>query len=276
MNVQNSSGKRWMPLAAGAALLGAALVAAARRKRTTGDQPYAYPPVDTLKPLADGLWIVDSGPISAMGLVMPVRMTVIRLDDGSLMLHSPTSCTAQLQAQLADLGPVRHLVAPSVGHWTFLAEWQSRYPDAATWAVEGLKDRAQVRRAQVRIDGELGQVPPPEWDDAFELATIAGGPFAEACLFHKPTRTLLLADLIDNMEPERLPPVTSLALRLARATSATTPLHVRGALLLQRGQNRQVMDRLTQLRPDRVIFAHGQWFEDDAAERLIRAWSWLD
>ena len=39
-----------------------------------------YPPLDVLKPVAKDLWIVDSGPQEAMGLTLPVRMTVIRLE----------------------------------------------------------------------------------------------------------------------------------------------------------------------------------------------------
>lgn len=276
MIAQRSAGKRWLPLAAGAALLGAAGFAAARHQRRGNDRAYGYPPVDTLKPVADDLWIVDSGPIKPLGLTMPIRMTVVRTADGGLLLHSPTRCTAALQAQLAELGPVRHLVAPSVGHWTFLTEWQSRYPDATTWAVEGLKDRWQVRRSEVKIDRELGSSAPAELAEAFDLVTFAGGPFAEACLFHKPSRTLLLTDLIDNMEPGKLPPVSAVALELVQATNATTPLHVRAALSVKRAKNREQMQHLVRLQPDRVIFAHGQWFDDGAASKLARALSWLD
>ncbi len=35
-----------------------------------------YPPLDVAKPVAPGIWIVDSGPLSVMGIPVPVRMTV--------------------------------------------------------------------------------------------------------------------------------------------------------------------------------------------------------
>ena len=43
-----------------------------------------------LRPVADGIWIVDAGHINAAGLSLPVRRTVIRLTSGDLLLHSPT------------------------------------------------------------------------------------------------------------------------------------------------------------------------------------------
>lgn len=123
---------------------------AASRDRAT------YPPLDTPKTIDAGLWIVDSGPISAMGLSLPVRMTIVRLANGDLLLHSPTQYSEELGRKIDALGRVRHLVAPNVAHWTFIADWQRAYPDAMTWAAPGLRDRAQVRASTMRIDAELG------------------------------------------------------------------------------------------------------------------------
>src|SRR3712207_4556325 len=88
-----------------------------------------YPPLDTLKPVADDLWIVDSGP-QHMGISLPVRMTVIRLRNGDVLLHSPTRYVEALRQEIEALGPIRHLVAPNIAHWTHLREWQTRCPGA--------------------------------------------------------------------------------------------------------------------------------------------------
>ncbi|RMF38562.1 MAG: DUF4336 domain-containing protein, partial [Alphaproteobacteria bacterium] len=70
-----------------------------------------YEPIDTLKPLAENLWIVD-GPVIRMrylwvaSLPFPTRMTVIRLSAGGLWLHSPTELTEPLREAMAALGPV--------------------------------------------------------------------------------------------------------------------------------------------------------------------------
>lgn len=78
-----------------------------------------YPPLDTLKPVPANVWIVDSGPISAIGLSLPVRMTVIRLQSGGMWLYSPTRFDESLPREIEAIGPIQHLVAPNIAHWTF-------------------------------------------------------------------------------------------------------------------------------------------------------------
>ncbi len=102
-----------------------------------------------------------------------------------------------------------------------------------------------------------------------------GAGFREAYLFHKVSSTLVLTDMIDNVEPEKLPPVTAAALRLARATEGKTPMHVRLALRLGGEGAGAAVQRMLVLEPECVVFAHGRWFEERGAERLRRAFEWL-
>ena len=262
------------------ALLGVGVALALAARSAAGSpsrgRQVAYHPVDTPKQIADDLWIVDSPPITTLGLKLPVRMTIVRLQSGDLILHSPTRFTSALAEAVERVGPIRHLIAPNIAHWQFLKDWQRSAPEATTWAVPGLRDRWQVRKADLRIDRELGPLPPEAWATEIEQGLIeGGGGFREAWFFHRTSRTLLLTDLIDNLEPPKLPPLTSLAMQLAGATSGTTPYHVRAVLLLEREQNRAALRELVRLAPERVVFAHGSWFEQDGARRLRRALGWL-
>ena len=95
-----------------------------------------YPPLDVPKQVADGIWIVDSGSLRVFGVLgLPIRMTVLRLSSGDILMHSPTRFDARLKAEIEAHGPIRHLVAPNIAHWSFLAEWQRQCPDAVTWAA---------------------------------------------------------------------------------------------------------------------------------------------
>ncbi len=87
------------------------------------DSPLAETPAGTLRPLADGVWTVDARPIRANGLLLPLRMTVFRLANGDLLLHSPTQYGARLHEAIERLGPIRHLVSPSTAHWMFAGSW---------------------------------------------------------------------------------------------------------------------------------------------------------
>lgn len=252
------------------------LAVAMGRKHRGSEAQVTYPPLDQPKPLGQDLWIVDSGPISAMGMQLPVRMTVLRLSDGSVLLHSPTRNTPELAQAIEGIGPVRHLVAPTIAHSSFLTEWQLACPAAKVWAVPGLRDRAQVRRSGVRIDADLGHIAPVEWADVVEQGLVYGaGGFCEAWFFHRPSRTLLLADLIEHLEPAKLPPLTSLLMRASAATHATTGLHVRAVLLLKKGEARKAVRRMIATDPQRVVFSHGMFFGEDASKRLRRAFAWL-
>ena len=125
----------------------------------SGDR-MTYPPLDVLKPVAEGIWIVDSGPLRVLGLPLPVRMTVIRLSTGELLLHSPTRFDEDLRREMERRGRIRHLVAPNSAHWCFLRDWQRNCPDAVAWAVPGLHGRRQVRKSGVRLDRDLTEAPP--------------------------------------------------------------------------------------------------------------------
>jgi hypothetical protein len=50
---------------------------------------------------------------------------------------------------------------------------------------------------------------------------------------------------------------------------------VRGLLLLNRSEVAQKAARLVAFDPERVIFAHGRWFERDGAAQLRRSLAWL-
>lgn len=265
---------------AGAAAAAAVIWALSRSARDK-ENPAArlratYPPLDVPKPFAKEIWIVDSGPMNAMGLELPIRMTIFRLTNGDLLLHSPTPWSPDLAKAIAALGPVRHLVAPNMAHWTFLADWQRAFPEATSWAAPGLRNRAQVRASDVRIDAELGDTPPAAWADTLDQGVVAAGAgFNEVWFLHRHTRTLVLVDLIENLDPAKLPPIARLLMQAAAATRGTTARYLRLPVRLGGDQARAAIERLVALEPERVIFAHGSLFERDGAAQLRHAFRWL-
>lgn len=243
-----------------------------------GPDQAGYPPLDTPKPVAPDVFVVDSVLPGVLGLMLPVRMTVIRLRGGDLLLHSPTRFSASLKDELGTLGRIRHLVAPNIAHWTFLDAWQRACPDATTWAAPGLRERSQVRRSGVRLDHDLADAAPPEWGNDIELMTVPGGlGFREVALFHRPARTLVLTDLVLNLEARTLPAALRPVARLLGvvAPDGMPPPYLRAVIKLRRRAAAQAASRLLEQRPERVIFAHGRWFERDGAAALRRSLRWL-
>lgn len=237
-----------------------------------------YPPFDTLKPVADGVYVVDSVMPAPLGMALPVRMTVIRLGNGDMLLHSPTRFSYDLRSEIEAVGPIRHLVAPNSAHWTFLQEWQQARPDATTWAAPGLRKRGQVKRSGVRLDRDLPDQAPAEWGDGIVLDTVPGGlGFREVALFHAPTRTLALTDLVLNLQAQKLPDALRPVARLLGivAPDGMPPAYLRAVVRLRRQDAVRAARRLLDLRPERVIFAHGDWFRRDGTAVLRRSLRWL-
>jgi hypothetical protein len=238
----------------------------------------SYPPLDTPKPVAEGVFIVDSQMSGTMGMVLGVRMTVIRLPDGGLLLHSPTRFSHALKRELEQIGPIRHLVAPNIAHWLFLKDWQAACPEATTWAAPGLRDRAQVRRAGLRLDHDLTDTPPAAWGDALELATVPGGlGFHETALFHRPSRSLLLTDLVLNLEEQKVPaPVRPIGRLFGiEAPDGMPPPYLRAVVRMRQAEAARAAEHLLALQPERVIFAHGQWFQQNGTAALRHSLRWL-
>lgn len=231
-----------------------------------------YHPLDTPKPFGPDLWLVDG----AFGPGVPVRMTVARLPGGDLLLHSPTRLTSGLREALAALGPIKHLVAPNSVHWTFVKAWQDAIPDATVWAAPGLRERGQVKRSGLRIDTVMSDTPPAAWGGAFEQQVIPGGAgFREVAMLHRPSRTLLMTDLVQNFEPSKLP----WALRpLARLLGNTTgqsraPAHLRAVVRF--GDGAAAARRVVGWEPERIVVTHGRPIVANAAERLRQSLAWL-
>jgi short-subunit dehydrogenase len=226
---------------------------------------------------ADDVWIVDDTPIQAAGLRLPVRMTIIRLSNGALLLHSPIRYSPSVRTELEQIGPIKYLLAPNVAHWMFLSEWQRALPEAITFAVPGLASRKQVQAAGIRIDRELSDDNPEEWADDIETVLVRAPLFCEAELFDKRSRTLILTDVVQNIDPEALSYPARTAIRLLGISKpdGMAPIYLRLIIRLGGRSVQAAAQRLISFAPQRVIFAHGEWFDNHATERLRQSLRWL-
>ena len=89
-------------------------------------------------------------------------------------------------------------------------------------------------------------------------------------MFHRASRTLLVADLVLNVPGERMPPLARGFGGLAGilAPNGKAPIYLRALLKLNGRAVARAADRLVVLTPRRVVMSHGQPFERDAGARL--------
>ena len=95
--------------------------------------------VTRLQPLGEDIWIVTAQGSMPGGVRLPLRMTVVRLPDGDLWLHSAVPIDDALQAELAALGEVAHVVVPNLFHNLSAATAMGQFPAAQLHAPTGLR-----------------------------------------------------------------------------------------------------------------------------------------
>lgn len=243
-----------------------------------------YEPTNVYKPVAPRIGIVD-GPfeyLTVLGLKMPMpfttRMTVVRLTNGDLFLHSPIRFEQQLADELRRLGRVRHLISPNQFHYAHIAEWEKVFPDAIAWASPGVRRRARARHNMVVFARELGAVPPVEWRGDMDQTLFPGGYFKEFIFFHEELKTLILTDTIMNMELDKIGEPWRTTTRLTRMSYPDGRIFfgMRVPLMLHRRQAEAALSKIRSWQPKHVVLSHGRCFDADTEEitRRIFGSSW--
>lgn len=153
-----------------------------------------------LHEIATDVWQVH-GPELRMpgGIALPASATVIRLPDRSLLVYSPIDFDDEAAAALGALGEVAHLVAPNRLHHLFAASAKARWPRAAVHAAPGVA----AKQPALAVDRELAGAGDADraWGGALELELVGGVPkLGEVVLFHRPSGTLVCADLLFRMQ----------------------------------------------------------------------------
>ena len=239
----------------------------------------AYEPQNTLQAIGEEIWIAE-GPVLQWGYGIPIkfpfptRMSVIRLSDGSLFIHSPTHPDENLVEQVEKLGPVAHIVSPNMIHHVFVEYWGARFPDAVTWASPGVR-----KRSKFDFTRDLGDLPPTEWANDIDQRIARGSRVMEEVIFfHKRSKTLILADLIENFEDERLHGwFNHFMYRLigVMAPHGRAPRDLRATYAGRHDQMRPIVDWMIDCAPERIVIAHGKWIEENAVARLREAFDWV-
>ncbi|HEU5076412.1 MAG TPA: DUF4336 domain-containing protein [Polyangiaceae bacterium] len=217
--------------------------------------------------VADRIWSLER-PVWFSGFRLRARTTVIRLEDGSLLLHVPAPPNDALVTQLRPLGPVRWLVVPNRWHHLGAPATAARFPEAQVVGPASALARNEALRLDVDIRGKQFSEQVPE----LEALPLQGVPFwDETVLYHRPTQTLLGADIVCSADPKdhwtwrwgarltgcygrvRVPP--DARKNIVDKTAAARSLHA----MLERPA-------------ERLIIGHGEIIEERCREHLAQAW----
>jgi hypothetical protein len=223
-----------------------------------------------LEPLAADLWVARRPLPIAVGDV-GARMTVLRLPDRSLMLHSPVQLDATLSQALRELGAVKWLVGPSKVHHLFLGEYVKAFPDAALCGAPGLAEK----RRDLAFQHVLAPRPPPSWPECVKLQLVEGAPLMnEVALLHAPSRTLVLTDLVFNV-PREGPNRARLFHWLVGATGRFGPHRLVRFGIRDRAAARRALEGILAWDFDRVVMSHGEVVSTGGHRLVEQAFAFL-
>jgi hypothetical protein len=224
-----------------------------------------------MKPIAPELWVVET-PLRFRGIEVGRRMTVVRLEDGALVIHSPAPLTARLREELTELGDVRFVVPASNMHGhLFMEQYREAFPEVELFSAPDL-DR---KRKDLAFDGALGDAPDPRWGEVLDQAAVFGHRFVTEIVFlHRPSRTLIVGDLCFTIG-EGAPVVMRALARAARSYGQLRPTPMFRLGLRDRAAARNSLDRILGWDFDRIIVGHGELVETGGKDALRRAYAWL-
>jgi len=134
------------------------------------------------------------------------RGTLVKLQSGGIAVFSPPALTPEVKKTVEELGELKYIAAPDLEHHIFLGPWHEAYPNAKVIGPEGLPEKREKAKNEAvpfaaiftKANRET-MVIDPEFDAEFEYEYMAAHTNKEIAFFHKPTKTLIEADVLFNL-----------------------------------------------------------------------------
>ncbi len=229
-----------------------------------------------LKKIGEQIWTYEGSTVRFYGFPFPTRMTVVRLKDGGLWIHSPEKLNNELRDELLSLGPVKYLISPNKLHHLFLSDWIKEYPEAYKYSSPGLSGK----RKDIEFDAELTDKAEKEWQAEIEQALFRGSPLMEEVVFyHRESNTLILTDLIENFNPLTLNRWQRMLARFAGILhpNGKMPIDWRVSFLIgDRVKARESLETMLSWAPQNIVLSHGECVFGGGTDFITKSFSWLN
>ncbi|MGF1457806.1 MAG: DUF4336 domain-containing protein [Leptolyngbyaceae cyanobacterium] len=187
--------------------------------------PYGQRPTLMREVIPDQVWTLDQYQ-GIFYVVVPIRMTVVKLRPRGLLVYSPVAptpeCIAMVRSLEAQYGPVQYIIQATttgIEHKVFVGPFARRFPNAQVYAAPyQWSFPLDLPLSWLGLPAQRTHFLTPNthfpFSDQFDFAILGPiklnlGPFVEVAFFHRETRTLLLTDTLVSV-PYEPPAVLSL------------------------------------------------------------------
>ena len=218
-----------------------------------------------MRQIGDEIWVHEDS-MKMLGTKLGLRMTIVRLQDGQLWVHSPTAISTSLQQEINTLGSVRYLIAPNNHHSKWLQDWIDVYPDAEVYVSAGIPRKVPLSNYHILQRG-MENV----WQDDLEWQTMPSVPtLNETIFFHSRSSSLIVTDLVQNY-PEK---TNKSGFAGAMSKFVFEPIGFKGRCIhpllkmsftiKDKAAFNRFIQSVEQWQFDKIIVAHGKIIEDEA------------
>lgn len=221
-----------------------------------------------LIPVTTNVWAAEGETQLPGGFLLPNRMTILRLSNNDLMVISPNKVSLELIEEIKHLGTVKYIIAPNGMHHLFFKKFFAHFPQAQTWGPSDL----HKKREDIKFSGNLSDSEIHPWKNEVEAFSVrAEKPlYEEVIFFHKSSGTLVVTDLLFNlqsfpgMKEKLLAKVNGTYKKLAVSKLAqrvfTNPIALRG-----------VLGQLEKWQPKTLVMGHGSIVYEDVVSQTSAA-----
>ena len=176
--------------------------------------------------IRDTIWTFDQLQ-GIFYVVVPIRMTVVKLEAGGLLVYAPVAptreCLNLMEELVAEHGDVKYIILPTISgleHKAFVGPFARCFPNAQVYvAPRQWSFPVNLPLSWLGLPGRRTQILPEdssktpfaqEFDyKILQAINLRLGWFSEVAFFHKRSRTLLVTDLIVSI-PEVPPAILQL------------------------------------------------------------------
>jgi hypothetical protein len=180
--------------------------------------PYSKRHTIRAEVVPDTIWIFEQVQ-GILYVVVPIRMTIIKLSEGGLLVYAPVAPTAECLRLVNELvaihGEVKYIILPTISgleHKVFVGPFARNYPQAQVWVTPEqwsfpvnlpLSWLGFPSHRTYTLPADSTQTPfGTEFDYAIlDSIDLGPGQFAEVAFFHRRSRTLLVTDSIISLPP---------------------------------------------------------------------------
>lgn len=151
-----------------------------------------------IREVKPGVWTFSRPFLRAPFVPFGGRSTAIKLKDGSVWLLASTKADEETLNKIREIGPVKYIMAPDIGHWLNLKDFSHAFPDAKVIGVEGHELKVP---SEVKFAGLYGKDPEGTkygFEDEISARYFPHFENKDVAFCHHESKTMIEADLLFN------------------------------------------------------------------------------